>query len=151
MAHKTGAIGPKDLERDAVDTTVLPRAVAHPSLRLMHRAITSLVGLAKHSRVPLPQSHLRVPTRIAIMVRRYISMLTSSNAPGTIQVPAGTASPDGPRHPSQDWWQCGAGRSLRPLLGLAQEVRSQDQHQRSLKVYALHEYNGKGKDAHLRV
>jgi IS5 family transposase len=39
VAHKTGAIGPKDLERVAVDTTVQPKAVAHPTdARLMHRA-----------------------------------------------------------------------------------------------------------------
>src|SRR6266446_3540911 len=31
VAHKTGAIGPKDLERVAVDTTVQPKAVAHPT------------------------------------------------------------------------------------------------------------------------
>ena len=42
VAHKTGAIGPKDLERVAVDTTVQPKAVAHPTdARLMHRAIAA--------------------------------------------------------------------------------------------------------------
>ena len=61
VAHKTGAIGPKDLERVAVDTTVQPKAVAHPTdARLMHRAITKLVGLAKRNRVPLRQSYLRL-------------------------------------------------------------------------------------------
>jgi hypothetical protein len=40
VAHKTGAIGPTDLERVVVDTTVQPKAVAHPTdARLMHRAI----------------------------------------------------------------------------------------------------------------
>jgi hypothetical protein len=47
VAHKTGAIGPKDRERVAVDTTVQPKAVAHPTdARLMHRAITKLVGFS---------------------------------------------------------------------------------------------------------
>ena len=72
VAHKTGAIGPKDLERVAVDTTVQPKAVAHPTdARLMHRAITKLVGLAKRNRVPLRQSYLRLAKRAAIMVGRY--------------------------------------------------------------------------------
>jgi hypothetical protein len=31
VAHKTGAIGAKDLERVVVDTTVQPKAVAHPT------------------------------------------------------------------------------------------------------------------------
>ena len=72
VAHKTGAIGPKDLERVAVDTTVQPKAVEHPTdARLMHRAITKLVGFAKRNRVPLRQSYLRLAKRAAIMVGRY--------------------------------------------------------------------------------
>ncbi len=72
VAHKTGAIGPKDLERVVVDTTVQPKAVAHPTdARLMHRAITKLVELAKRNRVPLRQSYLRLAKRAAIMVGRY--------------------------------------------------------------------------------
>ena len=82
VAHKTGAIGPKDLERVAVDTTVQPKAVAHPTdARLMHRAITKLVGLAKRNRVPLRQSYLRLAKRAAIM-SAAISTLISSSAPG---------------------------------------------------------------------
>lgn len=47
VAHKTGAIGAQDLERVVVDTTVRPKAVAHPTgARRMHQAITKLVGLA---------------------------------------------------------------------------------------------------------
>ena len=49
----------------AVDTTVQPKAVAHPTdARLMHRAITKLVGLAKRNRVPLRQSYLRLSTAL---------------------------------------------------------------------------------------
>src|SRR5579863_2621113 len=72
VAHKTGAIGPKDLERVVVDTTVQPKAVAHPTdARLMHRAIIKLVRLAKRNHVPLRQSYLRLAKRAAIMVGRY--------------------------------------------------------------------------------
>ena len=56
----------------AVDTTVQPKAVAHPTdARLMHRAIEKLVGLAKRNGVPLRQSYVRVAKRAAIMVGRY--------------------------------------------------------------------------------
>jgi len=47
VAHKTGAIATKDLEQVVVDTTVQPKAIAHPTdARLMHRAIVKLVDLA---------------------------------------------------------------------------------------------------------
>ncbi|MCP1838519.1 hypothetical protein ACVIHI_000117 [Bradyrhizobium sp. USDA 4524] len=72
VAHKTGALGPKDLKRVVVDTTVQPKAVAHPTdARLLHRAIIKLVGLAKRNRVPLRQSYLRLAKRAAIMTGRY--------------------------------------------------------------------------------
>ena len=46
MAHKTGALATRDLERVVVDTTVQPKAIAHPTdARLMHRAIVKLVDL----------------------------------------------------------------------------------------------------------
>ena len=72
MAHRTGAIETKDLERVVVDTTVQEKAIAHPSdARLMHRAIERLVDLAKREGVELRQSYLRVAKRAAIMVGRY--------------------------------------------------------------------------------
>ena len=42
VAHKTGALAPRDLERVAVDTTVQPKAIAHPTdARLTYRRSTS--------------------------------------------------------------------------------------------------------------
>src|SRR5260221_14691037 len=72
VAHKTGAIATKDLEQVVVDTTVQPKAIAHPTdARLMHRAIVKLVDLAKRNDIPLRQSYLRLAKRAAIMVGRY--------------------------------------------------------------------------------
>src|SRR6201997_1474488 len=72
VAHRTAALATKDLERVAVDTTVQPKAIAHPSdARLMHRALEKLVDLAKRNGVLLRQSYLRVAKRAAIMVGRY--------------------------------------------------------------------------------
>ena len=64
MAHKTGALATKDLERVAVDTTVQPKAVAFPTdAKLMHNAIILLGREAKRRRVPLRQSNVRVAKR----------------------------------------------------------------------------------------
>src|SRR5262249_37311710 len=72
VAHQTGAIDTKDLERVAVDTTVQEKAIAHPTdARLTHRAIEKLVELAKREGVELRQSYVRVAKRAAIMVGRY--------------------------------------------------------------------------------
>src|SRR5215470_2431625 len=46
VAHKTGALATGDLERVVVDTTVQPKAIAHPTdARLCHRALEKLVDL----------------------------------------------------------------------------------------------------------
>ena len=72
VAHRTGAIDTKDLERVAIDTTVQEKAIAHPTdARLTHRAIEKLVELAKRKGVALRQSYLRLAKRAAIMVGRY--------------------------------------------------------------------------------
>jgi transposase, IS5 family len=48
VAHKTGAIETKDLERVVVDTAGQPKAIAHPTdARLMHRALEKLVPLCQ--------------------------------------------------------------------------------------------------------
>ena len=72
VAHRSGAIETKDLERVVVDTTVQEKAIAHPTdARLTHRAIEKLVDLAKREGVELRQSYLRLAKRAAIMVGRY--------------------------------------------------------------------------------
>ena len=51
VAHKTGALATRDLERVVVDTTVQPKAIAHPTdARLCHRALEKLVDLAQAQR-----------------------------------------------------------------------------------------------------
>ncbi|MCS3475061.1 IS5 family transposase [Bradyrhizobium elkanii] len=149
VAHKTGAIGPKDLERVVVNTTVQPKAVAHPTdARLMHRAITKLVGLAKRNRVPLRQSYPR-PAKRRHHGRRLYPRSSVQARPAPTQVPADAAWPDHPRHLRKIDGDAALEARFGPLLDLAQRVRSQDQHQRGHKVYALHapavECIGKGK------
>jgi IS5 family transposase len=72
VAHKPGALTTRDLERVVVDTTVQPKAIAHPTdARLCHRALEKLIELARRHQVPLRQSYRRVAKRAAIMVGRY--------------------------------------------------------------------------------
>jgi transposase, IS5 family len=72
VAHRTAALATPDLERVVVDTTVQPKAIAHPTdARLCHRALENLVALARRHGVPLRQSYSRVAKRAAIMVGRY--------------------------------------------------------------------------------
>jgi IS5 family transposase len=82
-AHKTGALAARDLERVVVDTTVQPKAIAHPTdARLCHRPLEKLVDFARHHHVPLGQSYRRVAKRAAIM-GRALHNRTSSSGPGT--------------------------------------------------------------------
>ena len=70
---------PRDLERVVVDTTVQPKAIAHPTdARLCYRALEKLVDLAKCNNVVLRQSYMRVAKRAAIMVGRYIYAISSN-------------------------------------------------------------------------
>ena len=150
VAHKTGAIEAKDLERVAVDTTVQPKAIAHPTdARLMHRAIVKLVELAQRHGVPLRQSYRRVAKRAAIMVGRYShahQFKRARRALKFLRTRLGRVIRDiGRQIDGKPELQ----QRFGPLLDLAVKVRFQDHRQRGPKVYALHapevECIGKGK------
>src|ERR1700726_3994547 len=150
VAHKTGALETKDLQRVAVDTTVQPKAIAHPTdARLMHRALEKLVRLAQREAVPLRQSYRRVAKRAAIMVGRYIhahQFKRARRALKFLRTRLGRVIRDINRkiegRPELE------ARFAR-LLDLAIKVRHQDHRQRGPKVYSLHapevECIGKGK------
>ena len=150
VAHKTGAIATKDLERVAVDTTVQPKAVAHPTdARLMHRALVKLVALAQRHGVALRQSYRRVAKRAAIMVGRYThahQFKRARRALKFLRVRLGRVIRDiGRRIDGKPELE----DRFRSLLQLARRVRFQDHRQRGPKVYSLHapevECIGKGK------
>jgi transposase, IS5 family len=150
VAHKTGALATGDLERVVVDTTVQPKAIAHPTdARLCHRALEKLVDLAQRNQVPLRQSYRRVAKRAAIMVGRYIHAHQFKRARRQLKflrIRLGRVIRDIRRkivgnEPLQE--------RFATLLALAHRVRFQDHRQRGHKVYALHapevECIGKGK------
>jgi len=150
VAHKTGAMASKDLERVVVDTTVQPKAIAHPTdARLMHRALEKLVALAKDAGVPLRQSYARVAKRAAIMVGRYShahQFKRARRALKFLRTRLGRIIRDIHRKIAGD---DALKARFGPLLDLALRVRFQDHRQRGHKVYALHapevECIGKGK------
>ncbi|MDB5618908.1 MAG: putative transposase [Tardiphaga sp.] len=139
VAHRSGALQTKDLERVVVDTTVQEKAVAHPTdARLTHRAIEKLVDLARRQGVVLRQSYLRLAKRAAIMVGRHTHAHQFKRARRALK-----------------FLRTKLGRIIRdirrkiegnavledrfaPLLDLASRVRQQDHRQRGPKVYSLH-------------
>jgi len=140
----------RDLERVVVDTTVQPKAIAHPSdARLCHRALQKLVDLAERTGVRLRQSYRRVAKRAAIMVGRYTHAHQFNRARRELKflrIRLGRVIRDIRR-------KIGDNETLRErfahLLALAVRVRFQDHRQRGPKVYSLHapevECIGKGK------
>lgn len=150
VAHKTGAIETRDLERVVVDTTVQPKAIAHPTdARLLHRALVKLVDLARREGVDLRQSYRRLAKRAAIMVGRYIHAHQFKRARRELKflrTRLGRVMRDIRRKIAGD---DRLKEAFAPLLALALRVLFQDQRQRGQKVYALHapevECIGKGK------
>ena len=150
VAHKSGALASRDLERVVVDTTVQPKAIAHPTdARLCHRALEKLVALARRSGVKLRQSYRRVAKRAAIMVGRYThahQFKRAGRALKFLRIRLGRVIRDIRRKIAGDE---GLKQRFADLLALAHRVRFQDHRQRGHKVYALHapevECIGKGK------
>ena len=150
LAHQEGALALRDLQRVVVDTTLQPKAIAHPTdHRLLWKAMEKLAKLAKREGIPLRQSYHRVSKRACIMAGRYIHAKQFKRAQRQIK-----------------FLRTRLGRVIRdirrkidgnPLLEdkfydlmlLASRVRAQDHRQRGQKVYALHapevECIGKGK------
>ena len=150
VAHSSGALQTKDLERVMVDTTVQRKAIAHPTAaRLTHKAIEKLVDFADKHNITLRQTYVRVAKRAAIMVGRYIHAHQFKRARAKLK-----------------FLRCRLSRMIRdinrkiegnselkaqfaPLLSLVIKVRHQDHRQRGQKVYALHapevECIGKGR------
>jgi IS5 family transposase len=71
-AQRSDAVKPQSLERVSIDTTVQPKAIAHPlDSRLYHRGREILVRLAKRHGVPLRQSYARLGKKALRQASRY--------------------------------------------------------------------------------
>src|SRR5499433_3182069 len=72
VAHDSGGLRTRDLERVTVDTTVQPKAITFPTdAKLLHAAIKGLTRLARKRGVRLRQSYVRIAKRAAMMAGRY--------------------------------------------------------------------------------
>jgi transposase, IS5 family len=150
VATRTGAARPADFAKVIVDTTVQPKAVAHPTdARLMHRARERLVRLAKQHGVRLRQSYERVGKHALIAHQRYAhakQFKRANRALRSLRTYLGRTTRDIVRKIKGD-------ATLEEAFGLslmlARRVREQRQSQRGPKIYSLHapevECIGKGK------
>jgi IS5 family transposase len=150
VATKTGAAKPSDFSKVIVDTTVQPKAIAHPTdARLMHRAREKLVRLAKKHGVVLRQSYERVGKYALIAYQRYAHAKQFKRARRQLRklrTILGRVERDIARRVRTN----AALRDIfRKPLWLAERVREQRQNKRGRKVYSLHapevECIGKGK------
>lgn len=72
VAIRTGAMAPQDTRRVIVDTTVQPKNVMFPTdAKLLHRAQSKLVALARKAGLDLRQSYTRVGKFALIKHQRY--------------------------------------------------------------------------------
>ena len=68
----SGTVQEKDLEKVIADTTVMEKAIAHPTDgRSLAKALEKLVSMSKKENIPLRQTYKRVAKKALIMVGRY--------------------------------------------------------------------------------
>jgi transposase, IS5 family len=151
VAHQSGALRTRDLARVTVDTTVQPKNIAFPTdAKLLHAAIKGLNRLARHHRVRLRQSYIRVAQRAAMMAGRYAHAKQFNRHRRQLRllrIRLGRLIRDIGRKI--------AGRPIEAAfdsaLARAIQIRSQQQRQRGWKLYSFHapevECIGKGKAA----
>ncbi|HLW93268.1 MAG TPA: IS5 family transposase [Roseiarcus sp.] len=149
-ATRTGAARPADFTRAILDTTVQPKAVAHPTdAKLMNRAREKLVRLAKQHGVALRQSYERVGKRALIAHQRYAhakQFNRAKKALRSLRTYLGRVMRDIRRKIAGDEAK---ETTFRRPLWLAERVSEQRRNERGRKVYSLHapevECIGKGK------
>ena len=139
VAHATGALKTRDLERVTVDTTVQPKAVTHPTdAKLMHKAIVMLGKLAREHGITLRQSYLRVAKQAVVMAGRYAhakQWKRQRRRLKFLRTRLGRLERDIRRKIAGD-------AALKEVFAIpltrAAQVRSQQQRQRGWKLYSLH-------------
>ena len=113
VAHKTEALTTRDLERVVVDTTVQPKAIAHPAdARLCHRALEKLVDLAqRHGVAAAPELPARGQAG-GDHGRPLHPCAPVQAGAARAEIPAHPPRPGDPRHPPQDRRQPEPARAL---------------------------------------
>jgi len=150
VAHGAGALKTDDLARVTIDTTVMPKNVAHPTdARLLLTAIEKLGDLARENGVPLRQSYARLAKRSCLMAGRYAHAKQWKRCRREIKflrVRLGRVMRDIRRKIAGD---ARLEAAFADPLSKAVRIRLQDQHSRGPKLYSWHapevECIGKGK------
>jgi IS5 family transposase len=138
---KSGAIDEGSTKRVAVDTTVMEKAIAHPTdSRLYERARDQLVALAQEAGVELRQSYARLAPRLALQVGRYAharQFKRMRKALKRLKGYTGRVMRDLRRH-LQDIPEGGLRDRIIAKLGLVSQLLHQ-QPKGADKIFALHE------------
>ena len=139
VAHRTGAIESKDLERVVVDTTVQEKAIAHPTdARLTHRAIEKLVEMAKREGIETPELSARGQTRGHYGGALFAVPTSSSALGGNSNSCARDLAASSATFAARSRPDAARQDRFGPLLDLALLIRHQEQRQRGPKVYSWH-------------
>ncbi len=134
----SGAVKAASLERVTVDTTVQPKAIAHPTdARLCLRALNLLVGEAKRHGVKLRQSHTRLAKKAALKAGRYAharQMKRCHREMRRLKTYLGRVSRDVARKTARE---PELERRFAGLLSLVERLLAQQRHDKN-KLYSLH-------------
>jgi transposase, IS5 family len=136
----SGTVKPSSLERVIVDTTVQPKAIAHPTdSQLYLKAIRALVRQAKRHGVVLRQAHTRLAKRAAAKVARYAharQMRRMRRELKRLKTYLGRVYRDVARKVAASSDPALNGHFAR-LLGLVERLLLQERHNKN-KLYSLH-------------
>jgi transposase, IS5 family len=149
-AHKAKALRTRHLTEVVVDTTVQPKAVAHPTdARLAYTAMIKLGAMARKNGVRLRQSYVRVGKRALIKAGRYAhakQMKRMRREVRFLRTRLGRVMRDIRRKTEGN---VELEELFRDSLLLAERIRTQKKRQDAPKVYSWHtpevECIGKGK------
>jgi IS5 family transposase len=150
VAHESGALRTRDLNRVTVDTTVQPKNISFPTdAKLLHAAIKGLNRLACKHGVRLRQSYARIAKRAAMMAGRYAHAKQFNRHRRQLRIlrtRLGRLIRDIRRKIGGQEHMAAA---FEAPLARASQIRSQQQRQRGWKLYSFHapevECIGKGK------
>jgi IS5 family transposase len=151
-AERAGAAEPKHFERVTIDTTVQPKAVAHPTdSKLLARGVEILGRLARRHGVVLRQSYTRISTRARREVAKLIHRGRHREAARVVRrmrTWLGRLARDIARKTASAAEVVRAAFAT-PLARIAQLLRQRRDDRGRTKIYALHapevECIGKGK------
>ena len=136
----SGMVKPSSLERVSIDTTVQPKAIAHPTdSQLYLKAVRTLVRQAKRHGLVLRQTHTRLAKRAAAKVARYAharQMRRMHRELKRLKTYLGRVYRDVARKVAASA-DATLGDRFARLLGLVERLLAQERHSHD-KLYSLH-------------